>query len=641
MRPIEEGEFEIFNSTEDAPQIVGIVDERGPVDFSDSKRWKIIADDGQGDITITSKARENTDGRDSKDAFESDHEFTSKRNGQSHDHGSKSTRIGSKNSDVDLNSLKKKKHRPNSKMGDEHESKDLSPPRKSKKSSDDENCSRSKKCSDDDLSPPRRHKMCSDDDFSPPRKHKRRSSDVRPPRRHKMCSDDDLSPPRKHKRRSDDLSPPRRSRKCSDDDLSPPRKHSKCSDDDLSPPRKSSSKHHRSKESRSRWSNDKNISQKHKQYADGNTDSEKMKSKSRCDDKYDKHLKNSKTLSSRSKTNSDNDLDPPRKSKNKHNFDQSQDTSRIQKDHDGDFELSSRKKKYSDDDLSPERTFRYKRKGSGYISDDLNAPGPSKSLHRNSRKEKRNFSSQSDRSTDSASEDSSMYSTSKQSNKQKVNRRARSPNDSQSGDNRMKKTLDGKTAGLSDAKALREETEAYKKREKELFNKLSTEVTGKGQAAILRDRKTGKRRDLAAEAAEKREKEEKDREEEEKYARWGRGLKQIGDQEEKLKRDLYEMSKPLARYADDADLDKELREQEREGDPMLEYIKQKQIKEGKRKPDLPKYEGSFMPNRFGIKPGHRWDGVDRSNGYEKQWFEAQNAKKAIQEEAYKWSTADM
>lgn len=44
------------------------------------------------------------------------------------------------------------------------------------------------------------------------------------------------------------------------------------------------------------------------------------------------------------------------------------------------------------------------------------------------------------------------------------------------------------------------------------------------------------------------------------------------------------MSKPLARYADDADLDRTLREQEREGDPMLEYIKQKQIKEGKRKP---------------------------------------------------------
>jgi len=44
------------------------------------------------------------------------------------------------------------------------------------------------------------------------------------------------------------------------------------------------------------------------------------------------------------------------------------------------------------------------------------------------------------------------------------------------------------------------------------------------------------------------------------------------------------MSKPLARYADDADLDKRLREQKIIGDPMLEYIKQKQILEGKRKP---------------------------------------------------------
>lgn len=205
----------------------------------------------------------------------------------------------------------------------------------------------------------------------------------------------------------------------------------------------------------------------------------------------------------------------------------------------------------------------------------------------------------------------------------------------------MKKTLDGKRAGLQDAKALREETEAYKKQEAEHFSKLSKEITGVGQAVVIRDTKTGKKRNLEAEAQEERERQKQQEELDEKYAKWGKGLKQVEDHEEKLKDDLYEMSKPLARYADDADLDKILREQEREGDPMLEYIKQKQIKEGKRKPDPPKYEGSFMPNRFGIKPGHRWDGVDRSNGYEKRWFEAQNAKVARQEEAYKWSTSDM
>lgn len=42
---------------------------------------------------------------------------------------------------------------------------------------------------------------------------------------------------------------------------------------------------------------------------------------------------------------------------------------------------------------------------------------------------------------------------------------------------------------------------------------------------------------------------------------------------------LHEMSKPLARYADDKDLEQHLRNQEREGDPMLEYIRSKKTEE--------------------------------------------------------------
>lgn len=40
----------------------------------------------------------------------------------------------------------------------------------------------------------------------------------------------------------------------------------------------------------------------------------------------------------------------------------------------------------------------------------------------------------------------------------------------------MKKTLDGKRAGLQDAKALREETEAYKKQEAEHFSKVFKQI---------------------------------------------------------------------------------------------------------------------------------------------------------------------
>jgi len=58
--------------------------------------------------------------------------------------------------------------------------------------------------------------------------------------------------------------------------------------------------------------------------------------------------------------------------------------------------------------------------------------------------------------------------------------------------------------------------------------------------------------------------------------------------------------------------------------------------------DKPKYNGPPPPpNRFGIPPGYRWDGVDRSSGYEAQWFARINTRKAIQEEAYKWSVEDL
>ena len=48
-----------------------------------------------------------------------------------------------------------------------------------------------------------------------------------------------------------------------------------------------------------------------------------------------------------------------------------------------------------------------------------------------------------------------------------------------------------------------------------------------------------------------------------------------------LQEALHEVNKPLARSRNDADLDAHLRQQDREGDPMLAFIKKKKAKTNK------------------------------------------------------------
>ena len=57
--------------------------------------------------------------------------------------------------------------------------------------------------------------------------------------------------------------------------------------------------------------------------------------------------------------------------------------------------------------------------------------------------------------------------------------------------------------------------------------------------------------------------------------------------------------------------------------------------------ERPMYKGSYPPNRFGIRPGYRWDGIDRSNGFEQSRFARESNKVAMAEVAYKWSVEDM
>ncbi|KYO17719.1 BUD13-like protein [Alligator mississippiensis] len=203
---------------------------------------------------------------------------------------------------------------------------------------------------------------------------------------------------------------------------------------------------------------------------------------------------------------------------------------------------------------------------------------------------------------------------------------------------RASQMLSGGKAGLVSADLLRQEQQELRRRDR---SNKHLEDESQNAETVFRD-KSGRKRDLAQERLEQQKKAAEKARKDEQYAKWGKGLAQSKQQQQNVEDAIKEMQKPLARYIDDQELDQMLREQEREGDPMANFIKKRKTKESKDKKEKPRYSGPAPPlNRFNIWPGHRWDGVDRSNGFEQKRFARLASKKAVQELAYKWSVEDM
>ena len=99
----------------------------------------------------------------------------------------------------------------------------------------------------------------------------------------------------------------------------------------------------------------------------------------------------------------------------------------------------------------------------------------------------------------------------------------------------------------------------------------------------------------------------------------------------------------FARYAHDEEMNRRLRERTHWEDPMLNKTSYKSKSKQKRRSSSSEEESGFEagPNRFGIKAGKEWDGVDRSNGFEKQWFRNKYELEDRKRRAYEMSVEDM
>lgn len=226
-----------------------------------------------------------------------------------------------------------------------------------------------------------------------------------------------------------------------------------------------------------------------------------------------------------------------------------------------------------------------------------------------------------------------------------------------------KKTSTGHTAGIHSASSFGQE-ERTLKRERELeLSQVDASAAGQNAETVYRD-KRGKKLDMLSEFMKQQSSAEgKKQLVEQAQYEWGTGSVQKKAFEEKRNEMIDIANEPFARTVDDPKLEKMRKEAIRESDPMAQYFAQKQEKaqaeldeqhdrEQRRNPTKaaptarrkPLYKGPTpAPNRFGIRPGYRWDAVDRSNAsrFEHKVMTKMNEKNSLKDDAYKWSVSDL
>ena len=201
----------------------------------------------------------------------------------------------------------------------------------------------------------------------------------------------------------------------------------------------------------------------------------------------------------------------------------------------------------------------------------------------------------------------------------------------------------GARAGLQTAaetEVLTLQEEQRRRAEQKLAKSSKTKALP--EETVYRDA-TGRRIDVSMKRAEARAAEQERLRQERKDKEDALGDVQRREKEQR-KKDVEEARfLGVSRYADDEEMNEELRKQRRWDDPMAQYMAEKEAEERPRGQtaggDAPRtkvYQGAAPPNRYGILPGWHWDGVDRGNGFEKQWFQARGRKSRNENLEYQW-----
>lgn len=202
------------------------------------------------------------------------------------------------------------------------------------------------------------------------------------------------------------------------------------------------------------------------------------------------------------------------------------------------------------------------------------------------------------------------------------------------------KMSDGTHAGLQSGAAVAAQMERAARAERvrwEAEERVHRAKGGKEEETVYRDA-TGRRIDISMRRAEAR------REEEERKAKERREKEEMGGERQKLEREKRreELEEarfmPLARGVEDEEMNAELKRRQRWDDPAMQFLSSKEDAGGGGGAQSGKkvYQGAAPPNRYGIRPGHRWDGVDRSNGWEGERFRAENRRRRNKELDFAW-----